>query len=69
MNITVVEVDNAKLWNGTKVRNKRTGAIREIFVIPEGKTISQCARDGEFTIKNVDFQTVMLNKHLFELVE
>lgn len=68
--ITVVEIDENELWQGTKVRNKSNGAIKEIFVIPEGKTIYQCVKEGIFDPnKHIDYSTVMLNKNRFQLVE
>ena len=70
MNVTVVEVSDENLWNGAKVRNKRSQRIFEIRVIPADKTISQCVHEGTFVPnKNVDYETVMLNKHMFELID
>ena len=70
MRITVVNIDEETLWNGVKVRQIKSGKIMEIFVIPENKTISECVKDGSFNLdKHIDYKTVMLNKHLFELVK
>lgn len=70
MKITVVDVDDKKLWMGAKVRRINSDKIKEIFVIPEGKTISQCVLNGSFDMnKHIDYQTFALNKHLFELVK
>ena len=69
MQITVVNVDDKKIWEGAKVRMKATNKIKEVFVVPEDKTISQCAFEGTFDLrKHIDYDFVMLNKHLFELV-
>ena len=68
--ITQVEISDKDLFEGAKVRNKRSGLIRTIKSIPSDKTIYQCVVEGIFDpTYNVDFQTVMNNKHLFELVE
>lgn len=65
MMITAVEVEESKIWEGAKVRN-RNGEIREIFVVPDGKTISECAREGSFIpSKHVDYTTFALNSRLF----
>ena len=69
MYLTQIEVDEEKLWNGARVKNHRTGREFEIFVVPKDKTISQCVLEGLFDVaKNVDYSTVMLNSHLFELL-
>jgi len=69
MDITVVEINNEDLFRGAKVKHNSTGNIKEIFVLPKDKTISEAVRDGSFNIgKHVEYQTVMLNKHLFTLI-
>lgn len=68
MNITVVEVDDKKIWDSAKVRNKITQQVRTVKVLPEDKTISQCFQEGLFTSENIDYETLMLNKHRFELI-
>ncbi len=68
--ITVVDIDDKELFNGSKVRNKQNGAVKEIFVIPVGKTISDCVKEGSFNpSKHIDYGTVMLNKNRFDLIE
>lgn len=70
MNITCVQVSEKDLFDGVKVKVKRTGLIKTIKVLKEGKTIYQSVLDGDFNVnENIDFNTVMNNKHLFELVE
>lgn len=69
MKLTVVNVDEAKLWNDALVKNLRTGVIKKVFVVPEDKTLFQCVKEGLFTAEHVDYSNVMLNKHLFELVK
>lgn len=68
MQITAVNVDDKTIWDGAKVKNLRTGIIKTVKILPEDKTISQCVREGIFTGDNVDYETFMLNKHIFELV-
>jgi len=69
MNITVVNIDEATLWNDTRVKNLRTGLIKKVFVVPDDKTLFECVKEGLFTAEHVDYSTVMLNKHLFELID
>lgn len=67
--ITVIDIDNKKLWQGAKVRRKQGGVIRTVFVVPENKTLFECAQEGTFNPnEHIDYNTVMLNKQLFELV-
>jgi hypothetical protein len=68
MKITTVEVDDTKLWNGAIVRDRK-GRLREVFIIPDDKTISQCVADGTFDLnKHVDYSTFKLNPKLFTYV-
>lgn len=70
MQLTVVEIDNKKLFDGAKVRKKGSEQIRTIKVIPEDKSLYECCCDGSFDPNNnVDYDTVMNNKHLFELID
>ncbi len=69
MYITAIEVDEASLWNGAKVKNLKNEMVYEVFVLPKDKTISQCVLEGTFKLGvHVEYTTVMLNKHLFDLV-
>lgn len=68
MLLTVVEVDDKNLFQGVKVRNKRSGCTKVIFVVPDGKSLWQCVQDGSFTESHVNYSTVMNNKQNFELL-
>ena len=68
MNIIAVEIDNKKLFEGAKVICPN-GEIKKIFVLPENKRISEAVADGSFNLKtHVEYETVMLNKSRFTLV-
>ena len=70
MLLTVVEISDKQLWDGAKVRNKISGKIRTVKIYPEEFTISQAVSKGLFNPnENIDYQTLMLNKSRFELVE
>lgn len=70
MYLSVIEIDNKKLFEGVKVRHKINGRERTIIVLHEGKKISDAVTDGTFNpVINVEYQTVMLNKHLFDIIE
>ncbi len=69
MQITAVEISDQKLWDGVPIKSKRSGIVRTIKVYPADMTISQAVTAGLFNPnENWDFETVMMNKHLFELV-
>jgi len=58
-----------KLFDGAKVKCPN-GTVKTIFVLPEGKRISEAVSDGSFDINtHVEYETVMLNKTRFKLVE
>jgi hypothetical protein len=66
--LTMVEIDEAKLWNGAKVRCPN-GLIKEIMVLPKDKTISQAVKEGLFDLnKHVELEMVLLNRTRFELI-
>jgi len=70
MEITVLEIDNKKLWQGAKVKRKSGGVTRTVFIKPDNKTLYECLQEGLFNPnEQIDHSTVMLNKHLFELIE
>jgi hypothetical protein len=73
MQITAVEVDQSKLWNGAHVFQKKSRQIRTVLVLPEGKTMFQAAQTGEYNPSfpwfHVELSTVLLNKSLFDLID
>lgn len=70
MKITVVNISDENLFDGAKVRHKNSGQIRTVKVLPKDKTLAECAREGLFDVNNdIDFNTLMLNKTRFELVQ
>jgi hypothetical protein len=70
MRITVIEIPDKDLFEGAKVRNKKTGEIRTIKSIPDGMTLYEAVTKGIFDIKNeIDYKTVFLNINRFELVK
>ena len=69
LQITEVTINNKSLFDGAKVKQKKSGKIRTIFVLPEGMRISEAVEQKIFNVETqVEYETVMLNKHLFELV-
>lgn len=70
MKVTVVNISDEDLFDGAKVRHKQNGQVRTVKVLPENKTLAECAREGIFDVNNdIDFNTLMLNKTRFELVQ
>ena len=70
MRITVVEISNRDLFEGAKVKNKKTGVIRTIKSIPEGMTLYESVTKGLFDIeKEIDYDTVFNNITHFELIK
>jgi len=68
MRITVVEIKNDALFDGAVVRNKKTGIVRTIKVLPKDMVVSKAWELGLITKENIEFSTFYLNRHLFELV-
>ncbi len=69
MKITVVNISNKDLFDGAKVINIKSKKVREIKVLPPNTTISEAVNSGLFDVdKHIDYDTVMLNKALFNLV-
>jgi hypothetical protein len=69
MQATIVEIDTKELYEGALVFHKRNDAIYSIKSIPSGMGIYESVKKGIFDIKtHADYDTVMNNKQLFELV-
>ncbi len=70
MQITTIVVDDAKLWDGAKVKSVKTGKIGTIKVLPKDKTIFQCVQEGIFDPnKHFSFEFFMNNKSRFKLLK
>ena len=69
MLITVVDVDNRKLFEGAKVLC-RNGQVKTIHSIPAGMTLYEAVLAGNIDMSTqVEYDTVMNNRHLFTLVK
>lgn len=70
MRITVVEISNRDLFEGAKVRNKKTGVVRTIKSLPDGMTLYEAVTKGVFDIENeIEYNLVFDNITRFELVK
>lgn len=67
--MTVVEISDKDLFDGVMVRNTRTGNIRTIRICPTEMMLMEAISAGIINPNtDIDYDTVMLNKTLFELV-
>lgn len=68
--LTIVNIDEEKLFNGARVKHKESGKILTIKSLPNGKTLSEAIGSGKFDpYKNITWETVHNNPSRFELLE
>lgn len=69
MLLTTIEVSDKAIWEGTQVRNIKSGQIRTIRVLEPGASVYAAVVAGVFNpLTDIDLTTVLLNKTRFELI-